>query len=71
MEADTTALQAWMQQCDEASANSLFRKTPSWIFGADVTGKRPSVLFYFGGLAKYRQILEKIVQQNYKGFSLV
>lgn len=71
VEADTTALQAWMQQCDEASANSLFRKTPSWIFGADVTGKRPSVLFYFGGLAKYRQILEKIVQQNYKGFSLV
>ncbi|OJI80421.1 hypothetical protein ASPTUDRAFT_59144 [Aspergillus tubingensis CBS 134.48] len=70
VEADTTSFQAWMQQCDEASANSLFRKTPSWIFGANVAGKKPSVLFYFGGLATYRRILEKIVEQNYKGFSL-
>ncbi|PWY75726.1 FAD/NAD(P)-binding domain-containing protein [Aspergillus eucalypticola CBS 122712] len=54
VEVDTTELQAWMRQCDEASANSLFRKTPSWIFGANVAGKRPSVLFYFGGLATYR-----------------
>ncbi|EAW24603.1 flavin-containing monooxygenase [Aspergillus fischeri NRRL 181] len=71
VEADAAALRDWIQKCDELSADSLFRKTNSWIFGANVAGKKPSVLFYFGGLAMYRQALQKIVQQGYKGFSIV
>ncbi|OJI96494.1 hypothetical protein ASPVEDRAFT_872232 [Aspergillus versicolor CBS 583.65] len=69
IEADSGALQDWIHKCDELSAGSLFRKTDSWIFGANVAGKKRSVLFYFGGLAMYRQVLRNIVEDGYKGFS--
>ncbi|KAL3428970.1 hypothetical protein BDV09DRAFT_203634 [Aspergillus tetrazonus] len=71
VEADPTALHAWIQKCDELSAGSLFRKTDSWIFGANVPGKTRSVLFYFGGMAMYRKALQAIVDQGYAGFRLV
>ncbi|BCS30142.1 flavin-containing monooxygenase [Aspergillus puulaauensis] len=70
VEADSAALQDWVHKCDELSAGSLFRKTDSWIFGANVAGKKRSVLFYFGGLAMYRRVLQDIVEEGYKGFSL-
>src|SRR5699024_10073374 len=47
IEADTNAMMQWCQTCDELSAGSLFRKTDSWIFGANVPGKKKTVLFYF------------------------
>lgn len=71
VDADSAALQHWIQKCDELSADSLFRKTDSWIFGANVAGKKPSVLFYFGGLAMYRQVLRNIVEEGFKGFRFV
>lgn len=71
VEAHPTALHAWIQKCDELSAGSLFRKTDSWIFGANVPGKMRSVLFYFGGMAMYRKALQEIVDQGYAGFRLV
>ncbi|KAL3490606.1 hypothetical protein BJX62DRAFT_237891 [Aspergillus germanicus] len=69
IEADPAALSDWIGKCDELSAGSLFRKTDSWIFGANVAGKKPSVLFYFGGLTMYRRALRDIVQSGYKEFS--
>ena len=68
IEADTDAMMQWCQTCDELSAGSLFRKTDSWIFGANVPGKKKVVLFYFGGLANYRKVLEGTVQGGYMGF---
>lgn len=68
IEADTDAEQYWTNKCDELSANSLFRKTDSWIFGANVKGKKHAVLFYFGGLSAYRKELQKVVDDGYKGF---
>ncbi|KAF9886110.1 hypothetical protein FE257_012045 [Aspergillus nanangensis] len=71
IEAEPSALARWVQKCDELSAPSLFRRTESWIFGANVAGKKPSVLFYFGGLANYREALQDIIQGGYKGFCIV
>ncbi|KAF2687383.1 cyclohexanone monooxygenase [Lentithecium fluviatile CBS 122367] len=70
VEAKSTAEEEWTKLCDDLSANSLFRKTDSWIFGSNVSGKKHAVLFYFAGLASYRKILREIVQENYRGFKL-
>lgn len=67
IEADPEAMVQWCQTCDELSAGSLFRKTDSWIFGANVPGKKKTVLFYFGGLANYRNVLEEVTKKGYKG----
>lgn len=68
VEADPVAVKNWSKICDELSAESLFRKTDSWIFGANVAGKKPSVLFYFGGLANYRKALQDVTERGNKGF---
>ncbi|KAJ4521799.1 hypothetical protein HRR73_002997 [Exophiala dermatitidis] len=58
----------WTQLCKELSDNSLFKKTNSWIFGANIPGKRHTVMFYFGGLAAYRKVLREVVDAGYRGF---
>ncbi|CAO2656676.1 Nn.00g054790.m01.CDS01 [Neocucurbitaria sp. VM-36] len=68
VEATDTAEDEWTELCDKLSADSLFRKTDSWIFGSNVSGKKRTVLFYFAGLAAYRQVLREVVKENYKGF---
>ncbi|OAP57835.1 cyclohexanone monooxygenase [Fonsecaea erecta] len=57
VEAREEAEGTWTQHCDDLSKDSLYRRTDSWIFGANIPGKKHSVLFYFGGLAQYRQLL--------------
>lgn len=42
VEATAEAEQNWTQLCDEMSKGSLFRRTDSWIFGANVEGKKVS-----------------------------
>lgn len=68
VEATPEAEQGWTQLCKELSDNSLFKKTDSWIFGANVPGKKNAVMFYFGGLKNYREELEKCRQGGYKGY---
>ena len=68
IEATSFAEEDWGKLCDELSSGSLFRKTDSWIFGANVEGKRKSVLFYFGGLKNYINVLKDVVDNNYKGY---
>lgn len=58
----------WTQLCNELSKDSIFRKSPSWIFGANIPGKRYTSLFYFGGLKEYRKKLQEIVDAGYEGF---
>lgn len=67
IEATEEAEEKWTELCDEISKDSLFRKTDSWIFGANIAGKKNAVLFFFGGLATYRKILREVVQKGYKG----
>jgi len=70
IEATPEAEEGWTDLCDKLSADSLFRKTDSWIFGANVAGKKQSVLFYFGGLSAYRKQLREIAAEGWKGFSI-
>ncbi|KAE9975207.1 hypothetical protein EG327_008520 [Venturia inaequalis] len=68
VKATEEAEEGWTDLCDEISKNSLFRKTDSWIFGANIAGKKNSVLFFFGGLGPYRKILRDVVEKGYKGY---
>lgn len=68
VEATPEAEREWTHLCDKLSANSLFRKTDSWIFGSNVPGKKSAVMFYFGGLANYRKALKDVLENGLKGF---
>ena len=68
IEATAEAEDEWTQICDDLSKGSLFRKTDSWIFGANVPGKKNTTMFYFGGLGNYRQRLKELTQDGYSGF---
>jgi cyclohexanone monooxygenase len=69
VEAKPEAEQRWTQLCKDLSDNSLFKKTDSWIFGANVPGKKNAVMFYFGGLKGFRDELEKERQSGYAGYA--
>lgn len=60
----------WTQMCDTMSKDSLFRKTDSWIFGANVKGKKHAVMFYFGGLANFRGKLKEVADEDFRGFDI-
>ncbi|KAK5078566.1 hypothetical protein LTR64_003020 [Lithohypha guttulata] len=68
VEATLEAERGWTDLCNEYSKDSLFRKSPSWIFGANVPGKKYSSLFFFGGLKDYREKLQKMVDGGYVGY---
>lgn len=70
IEATGDAEQQWTEECDRISQGSLFRKTDSWIFGANIPGKKHAVMFYFGGLAEYRRRLRDVQSRDWAGFSI-
>lgn len=70
IEATSGAEEDWTTLCDELSANSLFRKTDSWIFGSNIPGKKHTVMFYFGGLSAYRNKLRQIAKDGWEGFKI-
>ncbi|KXX58019.1 flavin-containing monooxygenase [Rhodococcus sp. LB1] len=61
---------AWTATCTDIANATLFTKGNSWIFGANVPGKEPSVLFYLGGLGNYRGVLTDVTANDYRGFEL-
>ncbi|KAK1059653.1 hypothetical protein LTR12_002062 [Friedmanniomyces endolithicus] len=70
IEATAKSESMWTDECDRVSRGSLFRRTDSWIFGANVPGKRHAVMFYFGGLAEYRKTLRKVAKDRWNGFTM-
>lgn len=60
----------WTVTCKTIADFTLFPKTDSWIFGANIPGKKPSVMFYLGGLGAYRGILDEIESKGFEGFTL-
>jgi cyclohexanone monooxygenase len=68
IESTQEAEDQWCKLCDDVAAESLFVKTESWIFGANVPGKKRALLFYFGGLANYRELAANCVRNGFSGF---
>ncbi|ETN39501.1 uncharacterized protein HMPREF1541_05727 [Cyphellophora europaea CBS 101466] len=68
VEALPEAEQEWLRECDAAAEGSLFKETASWIFGSNVPGKKYAIRFFFGGMQKYYEALERMVQGGYRGY---
>ena len=58
----------WTDTCVEVAAATVFGSVDSWIFGANIPGKKRSVLFYLGGLSEYRKILAAEASAGYPRF---
>jgi cyclohexanone monooxygenase len=61
---------AWTATCEEIANMTLFPKADSWIFGANVPGKKNAVMFYMAGIGAYRQKLREVAEHGYEGFVL-
>ncbi|KAK3075808.1 hypothetical protein LTR53_000510 [Teratosphaeriaceae sp. CCFEE 6253] len=68
IEATPQAEESWTDECDRVCRDSLFRRTDSWIFGANVPGKKQTVMFYFDGIANYRTTLRRVAKEDWDGF---
>lgn len=68
IETTRPAEDAWTAACAEIANYTLFPKVKSWIFGENVPGRTKRVLFFFGGLAAYRQKLREVAAADYEGF---
>jgi len=58
----------WSEICTDIAHQTLFPKVDSWIFGANIPGKKRTVVFYLGGLKEYRSILANEASNNYPNF---
>ena len=68
IDTDPVAEDAWVQQCRDGMAQTLFPQVDSWINGANVPGKPRAAMFYMGGMANYMKELDSIVKSGYASF---
>ena len=68
IEATAEAEDGWTATCKEIAHMTLFPKAESWIFGANIPGKKNAVMFFMGGLANYRAALGDVQSNDFKGF---
>jgi cation diffusion facilitator CzcD-associated flavoprotein CzcO len=47
--------QAWKAEIEFIANMTLFPKTNSWYMGANIPGKKVELLYYFGGIHRYRE----------------
>jgi len=57
----------WVAHCDQLAAGSLFSKVDSWIFGANIAGKKQTLVFYFGGVGGYGKEAADLISNGYPG----
>ncbi|KAK5214691.1 hypothetical protein LTR96_011962 [Exophiala xenobiotica] len=67
VEVASAAEQAWSDRCDKLVEDSLFKKTSSWIFGAN-TKRKQSTKFFFPGLKAYVDWCKEVVADDFKDF---
>jgi cation diffusion facilitator CzcD-associated flavoprotein CzcO len=70
VEPTQAAEDGWTATCEEIANMTLFPQAESWIFGANIPGKKNTVMFYMAGLGAYRQQLAEVADAGYKGFEL-
>jgi cation diffusion facilitator CzcD-associated flavoprotein CzcO len=61
----------WTATCEEIANMTLFPQAESWIFGANIPGKKNSVMFYMAGIGAYRQQLGAVADNGFEGFEMV
>jgi cation diffusion facilitator CzcD-associated flavoprotein CzcO len=70
IEPTASAEAEWTRTCLDISAQTLFPKVQSWIFGNNIPGKKNTIYFYMGGFKAFRDILSDVAANGYRGFRL-
>lgn len=68
VEATDEAEDGWTATCHEIAHMTLFPKADSWSFGANIPGKKRTVMFYMGCLANYPAALGEVACSGPHGF---
>jgi cation diffusion facilitator CzcD-associated flavoprotein CzcO len=66
VKADTES--EWTQTCTEIAHQTLFPRVATWIFGANIPGKKRTVMFYLGGIKEFRTIAGSEAATGYPSF---
>jgi len=64
------AQENWVKICQDGLAGTLFQVTDSWINGANIPGKPRTSMWYMGGMSAYMTEMNKIRDENYRGFKI-
>ena len=70
IEPTSTAEDGWVQHSSDLAQITLFPEANSWYMGANVPGKARVMLPYLGGVDRYRQICDEVVEHDYLGFEI-
>jgi cation diffusion facilitator CzcD-associated flavoprotein CzcO len=71
IEASEQASDGWCEEVNKAAnATLLAHVKHSWYWGANVPGKPQVFMPYAGGFARYTEICNQVVSDNYRGFEL-
>ncbi|MDV4146775.1 MULTISPECIES: flavin-containing monooxygenase [Shimia] len=65
VEPTVEARDAWVGTCREIADMTLFPKAESWIFGANIPGKKNAVMFYMAGIGNYRAAIGAVKEEGY------
>lgn len=65
VEPTVEARDAWVGTCREIADMTLFPKAESWIFGANIPGKKNAVMFYMAGIGNYRAAIGAVRDEGY------
>ena len=65
VEPTVEARDAWVGTCREIADMTLFPKAESWIFGANIPGKKNAVMFYMAGIGNYRNAINAVKEEGY------
>jgi cation diffusion facilitator CzcD-associated flavoprotein CzcO len=65
IEPTAQARDEWVELCRTIANMTLFPKAESWIFGANIPGKKNTVMFYLAGLGNYRKVLSGLSESGY------
>ena len=64
VEPTQAAVDEWVATCRSIADMTLFPQAQSWIFGANIPGKKNAVMFYMAGLGNYRNALDAVKETN-------
>jgi cation diffusion facilitator CzcD-associated flavoprotein CzcO len=64
------AEEAWTDHVNELAVGTLLSEADSWFVGANIPGKKRTILMYMGGPKAYRTKCDEVAANGYEGFTL-
>jgi cation diffusion facilitator CzcD-associated flavoprotein CzcO len=61
------AAAAWKSELQKVGDLTLFPRTASWYMGANIPAKKVEMLYFFGGMSRYRQKCAEALGVKFKG----